>query len=465
MGKRVTDVGLEKVEGKRELKKHAATIHCSNSLSLLQRKVSNALLYHAYKELMAREEHEITVKQLCRLIGYNGNNHSVIKDALKELISTVIEWNIVNDETGDENWTASSILACVSLEGPLCYYAYSPRMKQLLHSPSMFGKIDLVIQSRFRSSYGLALYENCIRYRGLPHTKWFEMDLFKKLMGVPNGMYDVFRDFKRRVLDKAIDEVNMYSDLNIEVELGKEGRKTTRVRFKLKERAKRLRLGQSEQILETVVDDTLEKLKQTLRDEFGLTVSQVKQIFADYEMPFIQEKVKLILSSRPYKQGKVQNVAAYLMSALKNDYQTVKIKQTEVINIQEVKMEIELAELKRQVEDLRQRWQQYREKEIQETLETLPAAQKEIFMTDFKEFVDPAVSTILKLQGSKYNRKSVYESPQIKALLRRFAMRELDMLNVMGFEEFASCQGEMDREALQKLKSLDPDHVLLRGND
>ena len=85
MGRIVTDMGLEKPEGKRELKKHAATIHCSNSLSLLQRKISNALLYHAYKEMLIKEEHEITVKQLCRLIGYHGNNHAVIKDALKEL--------------------------------------------------------------------------------------------------------------------------------------------------------------------------------------------------------------------------------------------------------------------------------------------------------------------------------------------------------------------------------------------
>src|SRR3990167_7559938 len=169
MGQTVTLVGENESECednsnrgrviRKELKKHAATIHCSNSLSLLQRKVSNALLYHAYSELMLKNEHEITVKQLCRLIGYQGNNHGAIREALKELISTVIEWNLFDDETGVENWTASSIIASVSLKGAMCYYAYSPRMKQLLHSPSMFGKIDLVIQSRFRSSYGLALYE------------------------------------------------------------------------------------------------------------------------------------------------------------------------------------------------------------------------------------------------------------------------------------------------------------------
>src|SRR3990167_8160988 len=249
MGKDVTTMGRERKESKQELKKHAATIHCSNSLSLLQRKITNALLYHAYQELMLKNEHEITVKQLCRLIGYKGNNHAAIKEALKGLITTVIEWNLIDDETGLENWTASSMIASVSLEGPLCYYAYSPRMKQLLHSPSMFGKIDLVIQSQFRSSYGLALYENCTRYRGLPHTKWFEMELFKKLMGVPAGVYDVFRDFKRRVLDKAIDEVNMYSDLVIASEFVKEGRKVIRVRFTLKERAKRTRLGTTKALL------------------------------------------------------------------------------------------------------------------------------------------------------------------------------------------------------------------------
>jgi hypothetical protein len=462
MGRIVTDVGLEKPEGKRELKKHAATIHCSNSLSLLQRKISNALLYHAYKELMVKEEHEITVKQLCRLIGYQGNNHAVIKDALKVLISTVIEWNVINDVTGTENWTASSILASVSLEGPLCYYAYSPRMKQLLHSPSMFGKIDLVIQSRFRSSYGLALYENCIRYRGLPHTKWFELDLFKKLMGVPVGMYDIFRDFKRRVLDKAIDEVNMYSDLLIEADYIREGRRVVKVRFKLKDRAKKLRLGTHGRKLESGAGDEIDALKTVLSEQFGLSTGQIEQVMSDYRPEFIQDKIKMITASRPYKEGKVQNLTAYLVSALKNDYQAVKPKQTDVINIHDVKQEIEFADIKRQIEDMRQRYQQYREEEIHQAVSALPPEQKQELMDNFTAFVEPAVNTIMKLQSSKYNRENVYASPQIKALLRRFALRELDYISLVSFDEFAAGQSDQDREAWQKLKSFDPDHPLLR---
>jgi hypothetical protein len=461
MGRNVTDVGYDKKESKRELKKHAATIHCSNTLSLLQRKVTNALLYHAYKELMLKDEHEITVKQLCRLIGYQGNNHAVIKDALKGLISTVIEWNLIDEVTGAENWTASSIIASVSLEGPLCYYAYSSRMKQLLHSPSMFGKIDLVIQSRFRSSYGLALYENCIRYRGLPNTKWFDMELFKKLMGVPAGKYDVFRDFKRRVLDKAINEVNTYSDLVIASELVREGRRVVKVRFKLKERARKTRLGNKSGV-ERVTELAGPELKQKLIEDFGLSEEQIEQLLTGYDTAFIQEKIAVVTASKPYQEGRVENMAGYLISAIKNNYQLSTSKQNQLKNRQDVKLELELTEAKRQVEDIRGNYDAYRVGAISETIQSLTGDVKAAFMEQFYHFAEPVINTILQLQRNKYSRNTVLNSPQIKALLRQFAVRELDFLSLSSLEEFVARLEEKQREAWQKLKSYDPDHPLLR---
>lgn len=461
MGREVTDVGCEKPMEKRELKKHAATIHCSNTLSLLQRKVSNALLYHAYPELMSKEEHEITVKQLCRLIGYQGNNHAVIKEALRGLISTVIEWNLIDDKTGQENWTASSILASVSLQGPLCYFAYSPRMKQLLHSPSMFGKIDLVIQSRFRSSYGLALYENCIRYRGLPQTKWIEIDLFKKLMGVQPGLYDIFRDFKRRVLDKAVDEVNMYSDLTVTPEYLKEGRKVVRVRFTLKERAKRTRLGDRQRVRVAALK-SLTGLKETLTKTFALSETQADELLAAHAPDYLLKKIEIVEASRQYKAGKVKNVAAYLMSAIKQDFKAPKEKPTEIISIEDARAEIEIGELRRVVENIHDQYQAYREEVIEDVIEAIPAPEKENFMQAFMRFSEPAISTILRLQSHKYTRESVMGSPQIRALLRRFAEREMQGISVVTLEEFVAQLDETQQNAWRKLKSYDPEHVLIK---
>lgn len=457
MGQSVTDVGVEKKEQRRELKKHAATIHCSNSLTLLQRKITNALLYHAYKELMQKEEHEITVKQLCRLIGYQGNNHAAIKEALKGLISTVVEWNLIDDSLGTENWTASSIIASVSLQGPLCYYAYSPRMKQLLHSPSMFGKIDLVIQSQFRSSYGLALYENCIRYRGLPHSKWLDMDTFRKLMGVPAGMYDVFRDFKRRVVDKAVEEVNTYSDLFISLELQKEGRKTTKIRFKLKERAKKSRLAHPANLNALPETGLAEKLKQ----RYALSEEQIATLLKAYEPAYLEEKIQLVESSKPYQEGRIQNRAGYLLSAIKQNYQQATATQHEVVDLEQAKLELELNQLTRQIEMIRNDYHDYREKTVNKMIEQLPADKKEELMNNFDIFAEQTINSVLRLQRGKYTKETVYDSPQVQALLRQFALRELDDMDVLTLEGFV-LEREEERDAWQKLKSLDPDHPLLQ---
>lgn len=458
MGRNVTVVGSVKKENQSELKKHAATIHCSNTLSLLQRKISNALLYHAYKDLMVKEEHAITIKQLCHLIGYQGHNHAAIKEALKGLITTLIEWNVMDDEMGTENWTASSIIASVSLEGPICYYAYSPRMKQLLHSPSIFGKIDLVIQSQFRSSYGLALYENCIRYRGLPHTKWFDLELFKKLMGVSIEKYDIFRDFKRRVIDQALVEVNTYSDLIIASEFQREGRKIVKLRFSLKERVKKTRLGQT-------LKENEKGIRNKLEIEFGLSKDQIDQLLEEYSFQFIQEKIKGIEASKPFQESRIQNLTGYLMSAIKNNYQLTTIKPISLAKIDKNPQHSEFNELKREVEKIRLNYNSYREMAITAAIHALEDKDRKTFMDSFFLMASPSINTILHLQKNKYTKETVLNSPQIQALLRQHALREFDFFSLISLEEFVSKQLPHQIEAWKKLKSYDPDHPLLRVNE
>lgn len=429
-------MGLEKKTAVRELNKHVATIHCSNTLSLLQRKISNALLYHAYKELLLKEEHEISIKQLCNLISYQGHNHAVIKDALKGLLSTIIEWNVVNDTVGREDWSASSILASVSLRGPLCLYAYSPRMKELLHSPSMFGKINLFIQSRFKSNYGLALYENCIRYRGLPSTKWFELDLFRKIMGVPEDVYTVFRDFKRRVLDKSVEEVNTYSDLIVEPEVLREGRNVVKVRFLLKERAKKTRLGVSDE-KNIAIDDREENLKSDLIAQLGLSMEQVLQVFSEYTVDYIAEKMMIVLTSHNYQQGKVLNLAAYFISALKNNYQSIKTSQQLITEKQQ-----DQNKNNQKFKQQKEAYAVYREKKIDDIFNTLSIEQQQKFLQQFQQHFYEPIQTVLRVQRKKYTLSTVLDSPQIKGLFRQFALQELpDMQReLLSFEEFSSTQ-------------------------
>jgi plasmid replication initiation protein len=449
-------MGIENKPEMHEIKKHAAAIHCSNASSLLQRKITNALLYHAYKELLLKDEHEISVKQLCTLISYQGNNHSVIKDALRGLLSTVIEWNLVNDKTGQEDWTASSILASVSLQGPTCLYAYSPRMKQLLHSPSMFGKINLFIQSRFKSSYGLALYENCVRYRGLAHTKWFEMDLFRKLMGVPSGKYTIFRDFKRRVLDKSIEEVNTYSDVIVEPELLREGRQVVKIRFIMKDRAKKTRLGSSAQGDEGVETETTMEtaIKTKLVDQYGLLSDQCEQMFIEFGVEFIAEKIEMIESSANFVQGRVKNLAAYLFSALKNNYQNPK---SSLVKVAEKRQQVaDRKSVQRVVDKIKDEYDEYRMQMTEAAIEELSVENRESFQAAFYEHAGSAINTVLKLQRNKYTRQTVLHSPQIKVMLKQYALQELPSLQdaLISMEEFVETMTEAQQAAWKEFNAM-----------
>ncbi len=304
------------------LKKHASTIHCTNNLTLASRKISNVLLYHAYSDLAKKDEHEISISHLIKLLGISTNNIDAIKDALKQLVSSVIEWNVLNHNTGSEDWSATSILASVNIHNGICKYSYSPRMKALLYEPSVYGKVNLLIQTRFKSNYGLALYENCSRFRNIKQTKEFTVDEFRKIMGVAQSQYNIFRDFKKRVLDKAVDEVNTCSDLLVEYELFRLGRKVSKIKFFITEKNVKPKFLTSEN--KEIENNRESQFIDKLVNEFNLSRAVAVEIESNYSVDFINEKIDLIKKSKSFNSGLIDDVGAYLVTALKKDFKPSK---------------------------------------------------------------------------------------------------------------------------------------------
>jgi plasmid replication initiation protein len=304
-----------------ELKKHVAVIHSSNKLSLLQRKIANALLFNAYADLQDKDEHTIHIAKLCELIGYASHDHKTIKRALVNLLSTVLEWNLVDGERLDTEgiWNASSIIADASINGAMCTYSYSNKMRKLLYRPHMYGRLDMHVQAKFQSAYGLALYENCNRFQDIGQTPWFNLTMFRQLMGVEEGRYKIFRDFKTRVLDKAVEEVNKYSTLVIYPQLRKQHRQVVSIQFLIKKTKVMSPLESHE-----TDEGKEENVAAMLTSQFAFSSKQVKDTLSLYKEEYIKEKMDIITSSSSFKQGRVKHLARYLISALRDDYQATK---------------------------------------------------------------------------------------------------------------------------------------------
>lgn len=301
-----------------ELKKNVGLIHSTNHLSLLERKIANALLYNAYDKLMTDKEHTINLNDLCKLIGYNSKDQKTIKKALISLMSSVLEWNIIESSKGSESdptWIASTFLADAKIERLNCTYSYSNRMKELCYHPKIYGKINIHVLAKFKSSYALALYENCIRYQGVKVTPWLGLNLYRKLMGVNAGIYSEFKLLRRKVIEQSILEVNMHSPISVEAEFKKCGRVITEIRFHIKN--KDVHLEESE-------ESKICSVSKKLIEEYNISKIQALDFLSLYEEQYINEKIKIIESSSSFKNGKIKNISRYLEKALKEDFKSSK---------------------------------------------------------------------------------------------------------------------------------------------
>ena len=218
---------------RQEFKKHVGAIHTSGELSLLERKLANVLLLHAYDKLLTSRTHALPVSVLSAFLGYDSKDTNVLKRALKSLVSTAIEFNLMLD--GKEKWSVTSMLSFAEIRDGACSWRYDENLAERLFDPEIYSLINVSVQRQLQSSHSLALYENCLRYRNVGSTGWWELDRFRKLMGATSEAYIEFRRLNEKVIRPAIAEINRSSDLQISVELERKGRggKVSALRFKI----------------------------------------------------------------------------------------------------------------------------------------------------------------------------------------------------------------------------------------
>ncbi|MCW2314063.1 replication initiation protein [Rhodoferax antarcticus] len=216
------------------LKKHVAAVHTSGVLSLVERKIANILLLNAYDDLVQEDgrevRHRIPVGYLGNMVGWDdSNNVSSLKAAMVSLQKTTVEFNLMKD--GKESWESMSMLSYASVRNGVCTYGYVSELARKLSDPDVFATINVGVQKRFRSGYSLTLYENCVRYRNVQSTGWWELHTFRRIMGADAEMYNDFKRLSSFVITKSVAEVNLVSDIKIAVEYQRRGRKVVALRF------------------------------------------------------------------------------------------------------------------------------------------------------------------------------------------------------------------------------------------
>jgi plasmid replication initiation protein len=236
----VKDIGVRSSAAKSRnvLKKHVGLIHSSASLSLIERRLFNWLLFQSYDSLQTKRTHRLPLALLKTLMGWgDSNNNDGLRDALIKLTSTSAQFNLLNDDLGKQRWETASLLSWGAIAEGMVEWRYDESIAAWLHHPSIYGMLNLAIQQALTSSYSCALYEQVVRYKDIGKTKEIPIEVLRLLLDASADTVAEFRYFNRDVLKPAVAEINVSTDLQIEPVFIKHGKSIAAVRFLISKKA------------------------------------------------------------------------------------------------------------------------------------------------------------------------------------------------------------------------------------
>ena len=299
-------------ESNYELKKHSAVSQISNRISLIQRKSYNAFLYFAREQAIENSELEMFSVTLTKLRTFGGlqiKDTKHIQESLKELMSIVVDYNILGKDKQEE-WGAFTLLSEVKVAGGEVSYAFPPSIKNALLNPRMYARINIAVTRGLSSKYSLALYEIARDYVNVSIPR-MTISTFRKLMGLDEGQYDNFPDLRRRVIEPAMTEINGKTDLSISVEYIKDGRKVLGLQFFVHEQTV---ADDGIPIEDAVmkVEEMISHLPELVDNEKFMALLRKKLEEKGYE--YVNSNIQYAISRAK------QNVEAYTTAALEEDF-------------------------------------------------------------------------------------------------------------------------------------------------
>lgn len=210
---------LQKVE-KKLLNIHSGAILIENKVNLLSRQAWFYLLYKAFPDLKTHDKFFVNLNELKEAIGYDSTNNKYLKQALKDLVGTPIEWNILQKDK--VIWEVNSLLAGCKIEdnSSICEFAFSPFLRERLANPEMYTKLDLLVSKKFKSKHTLAIYCLALDYLQIKMnfgSKNLTLEELRKYLGLEDTEYPEVRNINQEIIKKAEKEINNDSDLNISI--------------------------------------------------------------------------------------------------------------------------------------------------------------------------------------------------------------------------------------------------------
>ena len=287
-------------------------VHTSYEVTAIQNRIFYYCLLNAQKEKNGNLCCNVKLEELKKLIpNRNQRTLSNIKKTFQILKNTSIEFE--KNEDGDKIECDYNLIAGseYNTNKEVFKIMFMDRLYKHIIDYTIYAPLNLDILTKFKSFYSQRLYELLRLWSRSDKVivKNFRIEQLRFILGVENK-YPEYKNFKQRVLNQAIKEINMLGNMKVEVEEVKNGRKVDELKFTILDYERKVyfkkiepKFIDSDKIIETnSLDNFSEGLEKTEEVEFYIpnkklfttkTLESFKNDFNKYD--FKDSKLKKIL--------------------------------------------------------------------------------------------------------------------------------------------------------------------------
>ena len=195
------------------------------SLSVEKQKIILYTLSKISKDDVALHDMVFDVVEFKRLCGIEGEAHTRIKETFTKLQEKSFWIEIDKDTESCVHWFSK--IHMKKRSGKVIVRFHEDLVPYILQLKNCFTSFSIYPTLAMKSKYSIRLYELLKSYEAIGDW-WFTVEDFQKKL---DANYALFADLRRKVIDTAVKEINLYSDLDVSWKPIKEGRKVVKIAF------------------------------------------------------------------------------------------------------------------------------------------------------------------------------------------------------------------------------------------
>lgn len=219
--------------------KDNSLIDASFNLSLVEQRLMLLAIVEARELDKLSPDTPIEVKATAYRDQYKvdkSESYKQLADATKQLFNR--QFSYIDKYKGEDCITVARWVNRASYlndKGTVILYMSSEVISMISRLEANFTQYLLEQVSEFKSKHSIRLYELLIKYRDIGNSKKYTVDELRRKLGLEDNEYSTMSNFKSRVLDVAVKEINKSdnTDIQIKYDQFKEGRAISHILFKL----------------------------------------------------------------------------------------------------------------------------------------------------------------------------------------------------------------------------------------